>query len=193
MSLPIHPLRLCKEVRDFMDRDAIIVVDGHEILNFARQSIPTHVAGHRVNAGPNGCMGVAVPFGLGAKVAKPDTQVIVLSGDGSFGMNGMEIDTMVRHKIPVLVVISNNGGWAGVGEWTPAGIWGSADTIRWRRYSAATGNMWRGRRISVRRWSARLRRENPPWSTWSPTLKPDPRPSRSRIIERSRRQVRRDV
>jgi acetolactate synthase-1/2/3 large subunit len=114
-AMPIHPLRLCKEVRDFMDRDAIIVVDSHEILNFARQSVPTNAPGHRVNAGPNGCMGVAVPFGLGAKVAKPDTQVIVLSGDGSFGMNGMEIDTMVRHKIPVLVVISNNGGWAGVG------------------------------------------------------------------------------
>ncbi len=114
-QVPIHPLRLCKEVRDFMNRDAIIVVDGHEILNFARQSIPTHVPGHRVNAGPNGCMGVAVPFGLGAKVAKPNTQVIVLSGDGSFGMNGMEIDTMVRHNIPALIVISNNGGWAGAG------------------------------------------------------------------------------
>jgi thiamine pyrophosphate-dependent acetolactate synthase large subunit-like protein len=115
---PMHPLRLCKEVRDFMDRDAIIVVDGHEILNFARQSIPTNAPGHRVNAGPNGCMGVAVPFGLGAKVAKPDTQVIVLSGDGSFGMNGMEIDTMVRHNIPALIVISNNGGWAGAGVMT---------------------------------------------------------------------------
>jgi acetolactate synthase-1/2/3 large subunit len=114
-QMPIHPLRLCKEVRDFMDRDAIIVVDGHETLNFARQSIPTHSPGHRVNAGPNGCMGVAVPFGLGAKVAKPNTQVIVLSGDGSFGMNGMEIDTMVRHNIPALIVISNNGGWAAVG------------------------------------------------------------------------------
>jgi len=114
-QMPIHPLRLCKEVRDFMDRDAIIVVDGHETLNFARQSIPTHSPGHRVNAGPNGCMGVAVPFGLGAKVAKPNTQVIVLSGDGSFGMNGMEIDTMVRHNIPALIVISNNGGWAGAG------------------------------------------------------------------------------
>lgn len=112
---PMHPLRLCKEVREFMDRDAIIVVDGHEILNFARQSVPTNAPGHRVNAGPNGCMGVAVPFGLGAKVAKPDTQVIVLSGDGSFGMNGMEIDTMVRKNIPALIVISNNGGWAGAG------------------------------------------------------------------------------
>ena len=114
-ATPIHPLRLCKEVRDFMDRDAIIVVDGHEILNFARQSIPFYAPGHSVNAGPNGCMGVAVPFGLGAKVAKPDKQVIVLSGDGSFGMNGMEIDTMVRHNIPALIVISNNGGWAGKG------------------------------------------------------------------------------
>lgn len=114
-AVPIHPLRLCKEVRDFMDRDAIIVVDGHEILNYARQSIPTYVPGHRINAGANGCMGVAVPYGLGAKMAKPDTQVIVLSGDGSFGMNGMEMDTAVRHNIPVIVVISNNGGWAALG------------------------------------------------------------------------------
>jgi thiamine pyrophosphate-dependent acetolactate synthase large subunit-like protein len=112
---PIHPLRLCKEVREFMDRDAIIVVDGHEILNYARQSVPTYVPGHRINAGANGCMGVAVPYGLGAKMAKPDTQVIVLSGDGSFGMNGMEMDTAVRHNIPVIVVVSNNGGWAAVG------------------------------------------------------------------------------
>lgn len=115
---PMHPLQLCKEVRDFMDRDAIVVVDGHEILNFARQSVPTNAPGHRVNAGPNGCMGVAAAFGLGAKVAKPNTQVIVLSGDGSFGMNGMEIDTMVRHNIPALIVISNNGGWAGQGVMT---------------------------------------------------------------------------
>jgi acetolactate synthase-1/2/3 large subunit len=114
-AVPIHPLRLCKEVRDFMDRDAIIVVDGHEILNYARQSIPTYVPGHRINAGANGCMGVAVPYGLGAKMAKPDKQVIVLSGDGSFGMNGMEMDTAVRHSIPIIVVVSNNGGWAAVG------------------------------------------------------------------------------
>ncbi len=112
---PLHPLRLCKEVRDFMDRDAIIVVDGHEILNYARQSIPTYAPGHRINAGANGCMGVAVPYGLGAKIAKPDKQVIVLSGDGSFGMNGMEMDTAVRHNIPILCVVSNNGGWAAMG------------------------------------------------------------------------------
>ena len=108
---PIHPLRLCREVRDFLKRDAILVVDGQEILNYGRQSIPTYMPGHRLNSGAFGCMGVGLPFGVGAKIAKPDTQVVVLHGDGSFGINGMEIDTAVRHKVPVLCVISNNGGW----------------------------------------------------------------------------------
>jgi acetolactate synthase-1/2/3 large subunit len=110
-QIPIHPLRLCKEVRDFLDRDAILVVDGQEILNYGRQSIPTFAPGHRLNSGPFGTMGVGLPFGIGAKVAKPETQVVVLHGDGSFGMNGLELDTAVRHRIPVLVVISLNGGW----------------------------------------------------------------------------------
>jgi thiamine pyrophosphate-dependent acetolactate synthase large subunit-like protein len=108
---PIHPLRLCKEVRDFLKRDAILVVDGQEILNYGRQSIPTYVPGHRLNSGAFGCMGVGLPFGVGAKIARPNTQVVVLHGDGSFGINAMEIDTAVRHKVPVLCVISNNGGW----------------------------------------------------------------------------------
>jgi thiamine pyrophosphate-dependent acetolactate synthase large subunit-like protein len=110
-QVPIHPLRLCREVRDFMQRDAILCVDGQEILNYGRQTIPTFVAGNRLNSGPFGTMGVGLPFGLGAKMARPDKQVIVLHGDGSFGLNGLELDTAVRHKIPVLVVISLNGGW----------------------------------------------------------------------------------
>jgi thiamine pyrophosphate-dependent acetolactate synthase large subunit-like protein len=115
---PIHPLRLCKEVRDFLKRDAILVVDGQEILNYGRQAIPTFVPGHRLNSGAFGCMGVGLPFGVGAKVAKPDTQVVVLHGDGSYGINAMEIDTAVRHRIPVVVVISNNGGWTADAPWT---------------------------------------------------------------------------
>jgi len=110
-QVPIHPLRLCKEVRDFLRRDAILVVDGQEILNYGRQSIPTFAPGHRLNSGAFGCMGVGLPFGIGAKVARPEAQVVVLHGDGSYGLNAMEIDTAVRHRIPVLVVISNNGGW----------------------------------------------------------------------------------
>jgi thiamine pyrophosphate-dependent acetolactate synthase large subunit-like protein len=116
-NTPIHPLRLCKEVRDFLRRDAILIVDGQEILNYGRQAIPTVVPGHRLNSGAFGTMGVGLPFGNGAKVAKPDTQVVVLHGDGSFGINAMEIDTAVRHRIPVLVVISNNGGWTANTSW----------------------------------------------------------------------------
>ncbi len=108
---PMHPLRLCREVRDFIDRDAILVVDGHEILNFARQSIPSYVPGHRVNAGTHGTMGVGVPFGIGAQAARPDKQVVVLTGDGAFGWNGMEIDTALRHRLPILFVVCNNGSF----------------------------------------------------------------------------------
>jgi len=110
-NTPIHPLRLCKEVRDFIDRDAILVVDGQEILNYGRQSIPTFNPRHRINSGTFGIMGVGMPFGVGAKVAHPDKQVVVLHGDGSFGLNAMELDTAARHKLPVIVVISLNGGW----------------------------------------------------------------------------------
>jgi acetolactate synthase-1/2/3 large subunit len=108
---PIHPLRLCKEVRDFLDRDAILVVDGQEILNYGRQSIPTFVARHRLNSGVFGTMGVGLPFGIGAKVARPEKQVLVLHGDGSFGLNAMELDTAARFNIPVVTVVSLNGGW----------------------------------------------------------------------------------
>ena len=94
-----------------MDRDCILVVDGQEILNYGRQSMPTFMPGHRLNSGPFGTMGVGLPFALGAKVAKPGTQVICVHGDGSMGLNAMELETAARHKIPVLVVVSLNGGW----------------------------------------------------------------------------------
>ena len=109
----IHPVRMLEEVRDFMDRDAILCVDGQETLNFGRLTMPTFAPGHRLNSGPFGTMGVGLPFGVGAKVAKPDTQVIVVHGDGSLGLNAMELDTAIRHKIPILIVVSLNGGWTG--------------------------------------------------------------------------------
>ena len=136
-QVPIHPLRLCKEVREFLRRDAILVVDGQEILNYGRQSIPTYVPGHRLNSGPFGCMGVGLPFGIGAKVAKPDTQVVVLHGDGSYGINAMEIDTAVRHRVPVLAVISNNGGWTGDPEGNKPGR--NLGHLRYDRMAEAFG------------------------------------------------------
>ena len=110
-QLPMHPVRLCKEIREFLDRDAIVSVDGNEILHIGRQNIPTFEPGHRLNSGVTGTMGVGLPYGIGAKLAKPDKQVLVLHGDGSMGMNAMELDTCVRHNIPVVTVVSNNAGW----------------------------------------------------------------------------------
>ena len=109
----IHPVRMLEAVRDFAKRDAILCVDGQETLNFGRQTMSTFAPGHRLNSGPFGTMGVGLPFGVGAKVACPDKQVIVVHGDGSMGLNAMELDTAIRHKIPILVVISLNGGWTG--------------------------------------------------------------------------------
>ena len=109
-SRPIHPLRLCRAVREAMPDDAVLVVDGQEILNFARQSIPFRMP-RSLNSGPFGMMGVGLPLGLGAKIALPDAPVVILHGDGSFGLNAMEMDTAIRHGIPVTCIISNNGGW----------------------------------------------------------------------------------
>ena len=110
-QLPVHPFRLCREIRDLIPRNAILAVDGHEIMNMARQTIPSFTPGARLNPGPNGCMGVGLPFGLGAKAAAPERTVVVLNGDGSLGLNLMELDTAVRHGLPILVVVSNNAGW----------------------------------------------------------------------------------
>ncbi|MCE2390743.1 MAG: thiamine pyrophosphate-binding protein [Proteobacteria bacterium] len=110
-SLPIHPLRLCHELNQILPRDAILVTDGHEILNFGRQSIPVYSPGSSLNAGPHGCMGIGVPFGIGAQVAAPDKRVVVLSGVGAFGWKGMEMDSAIRHELPIVVVVSNNAGF----------------------------------------------------------------------------------
>ncbi len=115
-QVPIHPLRLCREVRDFMDRDAILVSDGHSTLVFANQSIPGFVPGHRLTPGPHGTMGVGVPFAIGAQLAEPETQVVLLTGDGAFGWYCIEVDTAVRNQLPVLFVICNNGGYGAAVE-----------------------------------------------------------------------------
>lgn len=110
-AVPIHPLRLLKEVGEFLDRDAIIVGDGGDIVSFAAQILKTNYPGHWLDPGKLGCLGVGTGFAIASKLAKPDKQVLIVHGDGSFGLNGMEFDTMVRHKIPVVSVIGNNRAW----------------------------------------------------------------------------------
>lgn len=107
---PIHPLRLMAEVAKVLDRDSIVVEDGHDTLGFCRHSLKSHRPGHRINPGTMGNVGLGVPFGIGAKAARPDSQVFVVSGDSAFGWNGIEIDTACRHKLAIICIIVNNGG-----------------------------------------------------------------------------------
>ena len=123
-EVPIHPLRLCREVRDFLTPDTVYVVDGNEIMNFSRQSIMSHKPFNRINSGTHGTMGVGVPFAIGAQAGRPGEQVVLLTGDGAFGWNAMEIDTAVRHNLPVLIVIANNANYTAA---TP----GVVDPKRW--------------------------------------------------------------
>lgn len=112
-AVPIEPLRLCEEVRRVVPRDAVFIVDGHETLEFARRWIPSLSEANYLTSGPNGCMGVGVPFALGAKVARPDRPVFVLMGDGGFGWHGMEYDTLIRHGVQAVGIIFNNAGFTG--------------------------------------------------------------------------------
>ena len=105
----MHPNRLLAALREKLPGDAVIVADGGDFLSFARVGLP---ASTYLDPGSLGCIGVGTPFGVAASLAFPDRIVAVLTGDGAFGFNAMEIDTAVRHKAPLLIVVANNGSWA---------------------------------------------------------------------------------
>ncbi len=111
-SSPVHPARLIAEVNSFADPDAIIVGDGGDFVSFAGRLIERDKPGLWVDPGPFGALGSGPAYAMAAKLAHPDRQVILLSGDGAFGFSAMEFDTLVRHKVPVVCVIGNNGIWA---------------------------------------------------------------------------------
>ena len=105
----MHPNRVLAALRDALPQNAIIVADGGDFLSFARVGLPAQTY---LDPGSLGCIGVGTPFGIAASLACPDRTVVVATGDGAFGFNAMEIDTAVRQKAPVLVVVANNGSWA---------------------------------------------------------------------------------
>ena len=112
-SDPIHPIRLVAQIQRFVGDDAIYVVDGGDTQYFGLTGFMSKErAGVMATAaGLLGCLGTGIPFAMAAKLARPDKKVVLLQGDGSFGFNAMEFDTMVRHNIPVVVVINNDCAW----------------------------------------------------------------------------------
>lgn len=105
----MHPNRVLAALREALPTDSIVVADGGDFLSFARVGLP---ASTYLDPGSLGCIGVGTPFGVAASLACPGRTVVVATGDGAFGFNAMEVDTAVRHKAPVFIVVANNGSWA---------------------------------------------------------------------------------
>jgi acetolactate synthase-1/2/3 large subunit len=110
-AVPIHPLRLAREVRDFLDSDAFVVGDGGDIVGIGASLIHPHQPGHWLDPGPFGCLGIGPPFAIAAKLARPESRVLILYGDGSFGLSAMEYESAIRQRIPFVGVIGNDGAW----------------------------------------------------------------------------------
>ena len=109
---PLHPMRVYGELAQVIDRDTVVIGDGGDFVSFAGRMIDTYEPGCWMDPGPYGCLGAGPGAALAAKIAHPDRQVCLLLGDGAFGFAGMEFDTFVRHGIPVVGVMGNNGIWA---------------------------------------------------------------------------------
>jgi len=110
---PIVTHRLLHEISQVFPRDTIFTVDGQQTLAAGRQVLQSHTPASRLNSGSNGCMGVGVPFAVGAKLARPDAPVVSVNGDCAFGFNSMEMETAVRHGVPIVFIINNNSGIVG--------------------------------------------------------------------------------
>lgn len=104
----MHPNTLLAAVQDAIGTDAVVVADGGDFLAFARVGMQ---CGAYLDPGSLGCIGIGTAFGIGAQLATPGRTVAVLTGDGAFGFNAMEIDTAARHRVPILIVVANNGAW----------------------------------------------------------------------------------
>lgn len=108
---PLHPMRVYAELAPLLDRDAIVVIDAGDFGSYAGRVIDSFQPGCWLDSGPFGCLGSGPGYALAAKLARPERQVVLLQGDGAFGFSGMEWDTLVRHHVPVVSVIGNNGIW----------------------------------------------------------------------------------
>jgi len=112
-KIPMHPMRLAREVSEFLDEDAVVATDGGELPFWVAPLFKSNYPGHFISSiqGRLGCIGVGIPYAIAARLAHPDKQVLLMVGDGSFGFNGFEFDTAVRHNLPFVAVVGNDKAW----------------------------------------------------------------------------------
>jgi acetolactate synthase-1/2/3 large subunit len=108
---PIHPARIYGELRRALDDDAVVIGDGGDFVSFAGRFVEPARPGHWLDPGPFGCLGTGAGYAIAARIAHPGSQVVLLLGDGAAGFSLMDVDTLVRHRLPVVIVVGNNSVW----------------------------------------------------------------------------------
>src|SRR5580693_3799489 len=108
---PVHPARIYGELLKVLDDDAVVIGDGGDFVSFAGKYIEPARPGGWLDPGPFGCLGTGLGYAIAARLARPASQVVLLLGDGAAGFSLMDVDTLVRHGLPVVIVCGNNGAW----------------------------------------------------------------------------------
>ena len=109
---PIHPMRIYGELARLLDDDAVVIGDGGDFVSYAGKYIEPARPGGWLDPGPFGCLGTGLGYAIAARIARPSAQVVLLLGDGAAGFSLMDADTLVRHRLPVVMICGNNGIWA---------------------------------------------------------------------------------
>ena len=108
---PIHPARIYGELVPRLADDAVVIGDGGDFVSFAGKFVEPQRPGCWLDPGPYGCLGAGMGAAIAARIARPSSQVVVLFGDGAAGFSLMDVDTLVRHNLPVVMVMGNNSAW----------------------------------------------------------------------------------
>jgi acetolactate synthase-1/2/3 large subunit len=108
---PIHPARIYGELLPRLADDAVVIGDGGDFVSFAGKFVEPKRPGGWLDPGPYGCLGAGMGAAMAARIARPSSQVVLLYGDGAAGMSLMDVDTLVRHDLPVVMVVGNNSAW----------------------------------------------------------------------------------
>ena len=108
---PIHPMRIYGELARLLDEDAVVIGDGGDFVSYAGKYVEPKRPGGWLDPGPYGCLGTGLGYAIAARIARPSAQVVLLLGDGAAGFSLMDADTLVRHRLPVVMICGNNGAW----------------------------------------------------------------------------------
>ena len=108
---PVHPLRIYGELARLLDEDAVVIGDGGDFVSYAGKYLEPRRPGGWLDPGPYGCLGTGLGYAIAARIARPSAQVVLLLGDGAAGFSLMDADTLVRHRLPVVMICGNNGAW----------------------------------------------------------------------------------